>query len=198
MFTGLITHCGRLLGVEKQRLLLEVEASFAAERRLGESVAVDGCCLSVVSKADSHLSFDLGPETLRRTGLGQRVPGDFLNLELSLPVGGRLEGHFVLGHVDCTLPLAKLEKEEECYFLSFRIPVSYRKFCTSKGSVAIRGVSLTIARLEPLEEGEVLLSVMLLPVTWQRTNFQFLREGEPCEFEFDYLAKVVLEAQERS
>jgi riboflavin synthase len=176
MFTGLIQAVAPIVAWDGVRL--RVENPFGRVEP-GESVAVDGCCLTVV---DAGLTFELSPETVRRTCFGGRSVGDAVNLERSLRVGDRLGGHFVQGHVDtvgtCT------ERESAGDFERFRFDVGLSRLLIDKGSVALNGVSLTV-----VGPSDGVFDVWVIPETLARTNLGRLGVGERVNCEFDMLAK---------
>jgi riboflavin synthase len=152
----------------------------------GESVAVNGCCLTVVAAAGGRFEVQAGPETLARTNLGGRRPGDCVNLERALRVGDRLGGHFVQGHVDTTATLHERRREGEWEFLAFAIDPAWTPLLVPKGSIAVDGVSLTLVEVTP--EG---FSVMLIPHTLAVTTLGLIQPGDRVNIETDILAKHV-------
>ncbi len=187
MFTGLVEALGRVETREPEGagLRMTIRWPDLADRlALGESVAVNGCCLTVVSADGELFDVQAGPETLARTNLGDRRPGDPVNLERSLRVGDRLGGHFVQGHVDTTAELVERRPEGEWDFLAFRIDPEWPRLMVPKGSIAIDGVSLTLVDVGP--EG---FSVMLIPHTLAVTTLGTLKTGDRVNIEADMLAK---------
>src|SRR5689334_20498671 len=152
MFTGIIEHVGSVASLEtsdaggRLRVDLPGAPELAAGLSLGDSISVNGCCLTVAERGAAHFCADLSGETPRRTSLGQKKPGDPLNLERPLAAGARLGGHFVQGHVDGTGNVAALTPEGESWWLSVRIPDQLHRYVAEKGSIAIEGISLTVAR----------------------------------------------------
>ena len=187
MFTGLVEELGRLEWLRRG----EGEAQLAVQApgispgvRIGDSIAVNGCCLTVTVAQDGLLVFDLLEETLKKTNLGALKPGSGVNLERSLAVGGRLGGHFVQGHVDTTIALCRTEKHGGDLRLDFELPAEFAGYLAYKGSVAINGVSLTVA-----EVGEDSFTVWIIPHTASATNLGSLHAGERVNLECDMLAK---------
>lgn len=189
MFTGLIESTGvvrakELLG-ESARL--EVSCGAIAEgSNVGDSIAVNGCCLTAVTVAKEAMAFDVGIETLRRTSLGGLAPGDRVNLERSLRVGDRMGGHFVTGHVDAVIRLLDRVESGEWATFWFELPASHAAQVASQGSVALDGISLTV-----VEVHEDRFSIMLIPHTLQATTFGQKRAGDRVNLETDVLAKYV-------
>jgi riboflavin synthase len=195
MFTGLVEALGQVerIVVENagKRLTLAWPGLSAGDPLLlGESVAVNGCCLTVVEAEPGGGRFDVqaGPETLLRTNLGDKVAGDPVNLERALRVGDRLGGHFVQGHVDATAALRERRPVGEWEFLAFDLDPAWSPLMVAKGSIAVDGVSLTLVDVEPGR-----FSVMLIPHTLAVTTLGSLRPGDRVNIETDMLAKHVRE-----
>lgn len=189
MFTGIVSERGRVaaLGRENGSGRLEIDAPDTAPRvAIGDSVAVDGCCLTVVAAGGARLSFDLSPETLARTALGELRPDGVVNLEPALRAGDPLGGHYVQGHVDAVGHIRALEPEGAGVRMRVEVPPQVLRYCVEKGSLAVAGVSLTIAELGADE-----VAVALIPHTLQATTLGELRPGSPVNLEADVLAKYV-------
>lgn len=189
MFTGIVQSTGRIASVAPREggMRLWVEAgALALEARLGDSVAVDGCCLTVVEAAGGRVAFDVVPETLRRTTLRRRAGGDAVNLELPLRPADRLGGHFVQGHVDAVAKIVSREASGDDVVMTFRTPKALKGQVVEKGSVAIDGVSLTVMGV-----GRGTFSVALIPHTLAITTLGARAEGDEVNVEGDILAKYV-------
>jgi len=189
MFTGLVREVGEVIWLRRtdQAIQLRIAAPRTGARaRTGESVAVNGCCLTVSAQREKQLMFDLLEESLDRTNLGQLKPGDRVNLERALRLDGRLGGHFVQGHVDCTAEVVKVTEKRPDLRLDIALPPEFARYVAFKGSIAINGVSLTVAEL-----GETSFAVWIIPHTLQNTNLRKLHEGDTVNLEFDVLAKYV-------
>jgi riboflavin synthase len=189
MFTGLIEALGvvrEVIPTGAGRDLLIESSAIAVELSLGESVAVNGCCLSVVSHDSQTCRFQAGPETLRRTNLGDLGQGDRVNLERSLRVGDRLGGHIVQGHIDGVGRVDRLLSDGDWVLFWFTCPPELAAQMVSKGSVAVDGVSLTLVDVE-----ESRFSVALIPHTLAHTTLGFKKPGDPVNLETDLLAKYV-------
>lgn len=189
MFTGLVEALGivKEVRVEEQgRLLVLAEPGLARELAIGESVAVNGCCLTVISIADEAFGFQAGPETLSKTNLGELKAGDPVNLERALRVGDRLGGHWVQGHVDGVGSIAAREVQGEWVTLWFACPAELTRQMVSKGSIAVDGVSLTLVSVERDR-----FSVALIPHTLEVTSLGRKRPGAMVNLETDILAKYV-------
>jgi riboflavin synthase len=192
MFTGLVQTLGTVEQLRQQppgvRLVIRA-AEVAAEAKIGDSVAVNGCCLTVVSVDGETLAFDAGAETLSRTNLGKLSEGSPVNLECSLKVGDQLGGHFVTGHIDAVGWLDQRQDDADWSTFWFRTPPQLTRQMVSKGSIAVDGVSLTLVEVEPER-----FSVALIPHTLQVTTLGRLRVGDPVNLETDVLAKYVEKA----
>lgn len=195
MFTGIVEAVGRVSGLERgeRRARLEIdEARLAAEVRVGESVAVGGACLTVTEAAGGRMAFDAVRETLDRTALGELAVDARVNLERALRADGRLDGHFVQGHVDGTGRVRALRREGEDVRLELGAPGELVELLVEKGSVAVDGVSLTVVGVE---EGG--FDVALVPHTLEATTLGALAEGTRVNLEADVLGKYVKRYVER-
>jgi riboflavin synthase len=186
MFTGLIESVGTVKVLEPRgndAARLVIEAPFADELSLGESVAVNGCCLTVTGK-EGGVSFDLLVETLNRTNLGTLKPGSRVNLERALRADGRFGGHFVQGHIDTTAEVLSAEPKGNDLNLVISIPRQGVRYFIEKGSIAVNGVSLTVASLNAESFG-----LWIIPHTLQETNLGNLKQGDRVNLEYDLIAK---------
>jgi len=193
MFTGLVESLGRIVDVTRAAggLRLVVRADQVSELTPGESVAVNGVCLTVVEAAAQGVAFDVSPETARVTTLGALEPGALVNLERSLKADARVGGHFVQGHVDATGRIEDLRQEGDSRRLTVGVPAELMPLFVHKGSVAVDGVSLTVASLDDARHR---FDVQLIPFTWQHTKFSASRTGDPVNVECDILGKYVARA----
>ena len=189
MFTGLVREVGEVGWLRRtdQAVQLMVIAPRTASRvARGESVAVNGCCLTVATHRDKQLMFDLLEESLQRTNLGNVKPGDPVNLERALRVDGRLGGHFVQGHVDCKAQVISVTEKGPDVRLEISLPAELARYAAFKGSIAVNGVSLTIAEITDSS-----FTVWIIPHTLEATNLGDLQDGDTVNLEFDVLAKYV-------
>ncbi|MDX6505373.1 MAG: 3,4-dihydroxy 2-butanone 4-phosphate synthase / cyclohydrolase [Gaiellaceae bacterium] len=187
MFTGIVRERGRVASAVQNGggVHLRIEAAETASgAEPGDSVAVAGCCLTVTIAGDGALEFDAVPETLARTTLGRLEAGSHVNLEPALRAGEPLGGHFVQGHVDGRGHVVKLEPEGDGARLNVVLDPGLSRYCVEKGSVAIDGVSLTIAALQ--DDG---VEIALVPFTLEHTTLAGLRAGDEVNVEVDLLAK---------
>jgi riboflavin synthase len=185
MFTGIVREVGTVDTCDGSRLVVAGPGT-AAGVAVGDSVSVAGVCLTVVEAGEGRLAFDVVPETLSRTALAQLEPGNSVNLEPALRVGDPLGGHVVQGHVDAVGRVRSLEPEEESRRVWIDAPESVVRYCLEKGSIAVDGVSLTVATLD--DEG---FEVALIPHTLEVTTLGRLAPGDQVNLETDVLAKVV-------
>jgi riboflavin synthase len=193
MFTGLIDTTGRVSGFQRShagaRLSIEVQWPDTDAPRAGDSVAVNGACLTALEPGPGSFSADLSPETLSRTLIGALRPGDAVNLERALRVGDRVGGHFVQGHVDTVVRLLDIEGEGRFARWRLSLPSDVRGEVAEKGSVALNGVSLTVAYT-----GDDYFEVALIPQTLHATTLCHFRAGARLHLETDVLAKYVVRA----
>lgn len=186
MFTGLVESTGSVRSLERRgdAARLTLETPLAPALSLGESLAVNGCCLTVTATDGGSASFDLLGETLARTNLGGLAPGVRVNLERALRADGRFGGHFVQGHIDTTTKVISAETKGADLNLIIALPEAGARYLIEKGSIAVNGVSLTVASL-----GEDRFGLWIIPHTLQETNLGDLRAGSPVNLEYDMLAK---------
>lgn len=189
MFTGIVEETGRVVSFTRTtaawRLVVEARTVLAGTA-VGDSIAVNGCCLTVVENSGGRLQFDLLEETCRLTNLPAVAPGGPVNLERSLRPDGKMGGHFVSGHVDGTGTIATLEPRGADRYLRVKYPAAFRGLLVPKGSIAIDGVSLTVVEVQ-----DDWFSIWLIPHTMTVTNLGARRAGEAVNLEFDLLAKYV-------
>ncbi|PQO26090.1 riboflavin synthase [Blastopirellula marina] len=189
MFTGLVETQGKVVALKPEgpgvRLSLE-SPLIAGSAEIGDSIAVNGCCLTVVSIAENVVDFEAGEETLKRTNLGQLENGSVVNLERSLQLGARLGGHLVTGHIDTTATLVERNDDGEWCTMWFEVPKEYARQMASKGSVAIDGISLTL-----VDVTDTRFSVALIPHTLDATTLGGRKQGDTVNIETDLLAKYV-------
>lgn len=183
MFTGIVESLGEVVACMESRLV--VAATFD-QVVLGESIAVDGVCLTVSGSGDGTLEFDLAEETTDRTTLGQVAPGTRVNLERSLRIGDRLGGHIMQGHVDGVAVISGVEQLESSNQVTFEVPPRIQRYLIEKGSVAVDGISLTVAGVTPRS-----FWVAVIPETSKRTTLGSKRTGDNVNIEIDQIAKYI-------
>ncbi len=193
MFTGLVESVGQLVEVSPHAggLRARIAAPFAGELGAGESVAVNGVCLTTIAHSSASFDVDIGPETLAVTSLGHLRSGAPVNLERAMRADQRFGGHFVQGHVDATGQITALQTEAEFSRLAVSFPAAFARNLIPRGSIAIDGISLTVAQL-----GNGVFEVMLIPFTMAHTNLQAAHVGTVVNLEFDMLGKYVVRTAE--
>jgi riboflavin synthase len=188
MFTGIVEETGEVVRREETEggLRLHVQASFAGELEVGQSVAVSGACLTVEAVDDETFSLFLSRETVEKTYLGEVAVGDVVNLERALPADGRFDGHFVQGHVDGTAEMVDVEQIGDDWTFTFSLPAEMGRYVVPKGSICVDGISLTVA---DLRDGA--FDVAIIPETYRLTNLAAKAAGDPVHLEVDVVAKYV-------
>jgi riboflavin synthase alpha subunit len=191
MFTGLIESVGRIDRIDRQPggIRIALSAAVAGELSLGESLAVNGVCLTVVERDGTRVVADVSPETARVTTLGAVGEGALVNLERSLRADARIGGHFVLGHVDGTATIAAVIEEGDAHRLTVEFPEALSQYIVVKGSIAVDGVSLTVASVDGNR-----FDVQIIPFTWTHTNLAGARVGTLVNLECDILGKYAVSA----
>ena len=193
MFTGLIEAVGEIAEVKPTPggLRLRLTTGMAPELVNGDSLAVNGVCLTVVSADAQGVHADVSPETARVTTLGGLKRGTVVNLERPLRADARLGGHFVQGHVDATAPIEELREDGDSFWLTIKYPPAVAPYIVRKGSIAVNGISLTVAGVD-----ERHFDVQIIPYTWTHTSLHTLKRGDLVNLECDILGKYVARAIE--
>jgi len=189
MFTGIVERVGALEAIERgaKGARLKIRApEVASTLQVASSIAVNGCCLTVVKTSGDVFAADLSGETLRRTTFGELKAGARVNLERPLTTGKELGGHFVQGHVDGVGRIARLAPEGNNWWLAVRVPQELGRYIATRGSIAVDGISLTIAAWQ-----DGIVDLAIIPFTYTHTNLQSLTVGDPVNVECDVLAKYV-------
>jgi riboflavin synthase len=194
MFTGIVEEAGRVVEFIRNatgaRLVVRAPL-VSSDMRVGDSVAVNGCCLTITARDGDVLSFDLLEETLRCTNLKNLRPDSLVNFERALAANARLGGHFVQGHVDCAASVRSFTRHGSDYRLEVGVPRECAHYVAFKGSIAINGISLTVA--EALPEAAV---IWIIPHTMEVTNLREIKAGDLVNVEFDVLAKYIERMQQ--
>jgi riboflavin synthase len=193
MFTGLIEAVGEISDVKPidAGYRLRIASNVAAGLQAGESIAVNGVCLTVVDHTPVSFSAEIGPETAKVTSLGNLKPGSSVNLERAMAASGRFGGHIVLGHVDGTGTIESIRAEADFWWVTVAYPHVLAPYVIHRGSIAIDGISLTIAKLE-----RETLDVQIVPFTWAHTNLRNSHPGDRVNLECDMVGKYVVRALE--
>ena len=189
MFSGIIETIGTITAIDhfQEGVRLTLSATIPlAELSIGESICVNGTCLTVTSMSDTALSFDVSAESLRRTNLGDLTPGDQVNLERSLRLNDRLSGHVVFGHVDGIGHVKTIQPEGDSFLYTFAIPPELSRYLVEKGSVAVDGISLTVFHCQPTE-----FTCAIIPHTHQVTTLHGKEPGDRVNIETDMQAKYI-------
>lgn len=186
MFTGIITHLGKLAAIKQSCYTISADQSFFTKLDKGESVSINGVCLTVVDKGEASFSVDCMPETEAKTNIKYLKVGDLVNLELPATPSSILSGHIVQGHADGTARLASIRKKGNSYILKFSLPERLSKYIVNKGSIAVNGISLTL-----IETGKDFFTVGIVPYTWRNTMLYTIKLGDLINIEVDILAKYL-------
>ncbi len=192
MFTGIIERIGAVAAIAEEggSRCLSIVTGFC-DLALGESVAVDGVCLTVARLAGANADFFVSPETIGRSTLGRLRQGAAVNLERSATLSTPLSGHLVQGHVDGRARLVRVDAAGDARRIELSVPATLRRYCVEKGSIALNGVSLTLNGVGEPREGGFAIAIMLIPHTWTHTNLQRCAVGDDLNIEVDVLAKYV-------
>ena len=191
MFTGLIEDVGSVAEVKSagSGFRIHVTTRLAGDLTPGDSLAVNGVCLTVISCAHDGIYADVAPETARVTSLSRMKPGLKVNLERPLRADGRVGGHFVQGHVDATGTIEEIREEAEAFWVTVLYPPAMASLIVRKGSIAVDGISLTVAGVDQQR-----FDVQIIPFTWTHTNLRHAAAGDTVNLEFDILGKYVARA----
>lgn len=185
MFTGIVEEVGSVTQLEGYRMSVAASLVMGA-MKLGDSMAVNGACLTVVEMGAKEFSVDLSPETLRRTSLGDLAPGKAVNLERPLAVSDRLGGHIVQGHVDATGRLTSSKPEADCIILRVRCPKKMMRYIVEKGFITVDGISLTVVNKDTAS-----FTLSVIPYTLEHTNLKDKAPGDRINLESDIVAKYI-------
>jgi len=193
MFTGLIEAIGEVAEMKPtpSGFRLRLTTSMAPEISPGDSLAVNGVCLTAVASDDLGIHADISPETARVTGLGSLQRGALVNLERPLRADARLGGHFVQGHVDATGTIEEIRPDGQSFWLTVRYPALLAPYIVRKGSIAVNGISLTVAGLD-----ERRFDIQIIPYTWEHTNLHLAKPGDAVNLECDIVGKYVVRVAE--
>ena len=185
MFSGIVENIGEITKIKDSKIYLKTP--LLKEISIGQSVAHDGVCLTVSNVLADSYEVELMPETFAKSHFKQKKTGDFINLERSLKINDRLDGHLVQGHTDCVGTIVSIENIENSYLIKIKINSNYEKYLVNKGSITVNGVSLTVVNIK-----NNIFSVSIVPYTWKNTNFKFLKKADLVNIETDILAKYLV------
>lgn len=186
MFTGIINHLGKLEKIKKSVYTFSAEKSFLKKIKKGESVAINGVCLTVINKEKNRFSVEVMPETLRRTMFGELQIQDYVNLELPVSINNLFSGHIVQGHIDGVGIIESIKKMGNSRIFKFKVKKNISKYLIEKGSIAVNGISLTI-----IEAKRDFFTVGIIPHTWKKTMLKYSKIGDKVNIEIDVIAKYV-------
>ena len=185
MFTGIVEEIGKILSIKEQEICIEAK-KVLENTKAGDSIAVNGVCLTVRKILKSAFSADISPETYRVTSFSQQKTGSYVNLERAMLLHGRFGGHIVTGHIDGVGKIKSLKNDGDCYELEVLLEESDLKYVVKKGSITINGISLTIAEIR-----KNAVTIAVIPHTYENTSLKYLKIGEAINIETDILAKYV-------
>ncbi|MFC1767779.1 riboflavin synthase [Candidatus Margulisiibacteriota bacterium] len=189
MFTGIIEDTGKikkLVRKKDRQMVVVYSKELSLELKIGDSVAVNGVCLTVTNRVMRDFEAEVVPETMSKTTLGSLKVGDLVNLERAMKMEGRFDGHVVTGHIDCRSTILEINSDSKGLIFEIVIPASFSKYIIDKGSISVDGVSLTIAKVKKGSFG-----VAVIPHTFNRTNLRHKKAGDLVNLEFDVLGKYV-------
>ena len=189
MFTGIITDLGKIVEIKNTDSVyykIAVNSSFTKDLKLGDSISIDGTCLTVINFGQDFFELQLIPETVAKTAFKYKQIGSTVNLEKALKIGDKLDGHLVQGHIDEVAKVIHFTHNQDNWVLEVEIPENYRKFIAYKGSICLNGVSLTVSKKTPTG-----LEVSLIKHTIENTNLGDLKTGDILNFEVDVIARYV-------
>ena len=190
MFTGIVQKIGLIENVDRNIDSIDfyISTPIANDLKSGQSISHNGICLTITDLKNNNYTTTAVEETIQKTTIKNWRPGDYINLEKSLVYGNTMDGHIVQGHIDCTAVCTKILKKEAGYYFTFKYPQKFQDLIYQKGSIAINGVSLTIAKI--LDQNTE-LEVAIIPHTFEQTTFKNLKINDLVNFEFDSFAKQI-------
>ncbi|MBM4158825.1 MAG: riboflavin synthase [Ignavibacteria bacterium] len=197
MFTGIVTDMGKIISrrIKGDSIYFIVEPTtknYLKDIKKGDSIAINGACMTITGKKGNQFNFTTINESLSKTNLSVLKTGEYVNLEKPMRINATLDGHIVQGHVDTTGKVHKINKLKDSREYFFTFDSKYRNNIIYVGSIAINGVSLTVAQIEKETKKEVLIKIAIIPHTYEVTNFRYMKIGDPVNIEFDMLGKYVL------
>lgn len=197
MFTGIVTDIGKVLrttpkGDSIRFLIAPSKKGYLKDRRKGDSIAINGACMTIESLKNNIFEFTTVKESLSKTNLGDLRIGSYVNLEKPMKLSESFDGHIVQGHVDATGTVYKINKLKDSWEFFFEFPNKFKKNIIYVGSISVNGISLTIAQIVRETKNSVIIKVAIIPHTYSATNFKYLTPGDRINLEFDMLGKFVM------
>ena len=186
MFTGIISYIGKVKNFQNSQLLVKADRSLIKQVKNGDSVAVNGVCLTVIDKRADLFQVEVMPETLKRTALGGLKSGDIVNLELAMKAADRFAGHIVQGHIDGVAAVKSIKQKGNSHIFTFEVPKQLGRYIVEKGSIAVNGISLTV-----IDASNKTFTVGIIPYTWRHTMLSSAKVGDRVNIEVDILAKYL-------
>ncbi len=188
MFTGIIETLGKVRAIQNKgrNRIFVIESNIASALKISDSIAINGCCLTVIKREKETIAVEAISETYRNTNLISLQKGDYVNLERALKISDRLDGHLVQGHIDEVAPIISIRKTSDWVAMEIRISETNRNFIVAKGSIAVDGISLTIAKCNTLK-----FTTNIIPFTYEHTNLKYKKVGDMVNLEFDIIAKYL-------
>lgn len=195
MFTGIVEGMGKIESVndrgDSKKFSVSVEENFLNDIRIGDSISINGACMTVEQYSSTNFQFTTIKESLSKTNLGNLIQGSYINLEKSMRMNAKIDGHIVSGHIDAVGLVDKIIENEDSWEFFIKFSNKFSDNIIYKGSIAINGVSLTIAEIVKEGNKNTTIRISIIPHTFNHTNFKFLREGDIVNIEFDLLGKYV-------
>lgn len=196
MFTGIVTDMGKILKMQTKgdSIIFTVQPTiknYLKGVNKGSSIAINGACMTITEKKGNVFTFTTVNESLQKTNLGDLKIGSYVNLEKPMQINSTIDGHIVQGHVDTTGHVKKIIKLKDSWEYFFTFPAKFRDNIIYVGSIAINGVSLTIAQIVKETKKDILIKIAIIPHTWKVTNFRYMKPGDRVNIEFDMLGKFV-------
>ena len=186
MFTGIISHIGKVKSFQNNQLLVKADRSLIKQVKNGDSVAVNGVCLTVIDKRADLFQVEVMPETLKRTALGGLKSGDIVNLELAMKAADRFAGHIVQGHIDGVATVKSIKQKGNSRLFTFEVPKQLGRYIVENGSIPVNGISLTV-----IDARNKTFTVGIIPYTWRHTMLSSAKVGDRVNIEVDILAKYL-------
>lgn len=195
MFTGIVEGMGKIESAndrgDSKKFSVSVEENFLNDIRIGDSISINGACMTVEEYSSANFQFTTIKESLSKTNLGNLIQGSYINLEKSMRMNAKIDGHIVSGHIDAVGLVDKIIENEDSWEFFIKFSNKFSDNIIYKGSIAINGVSLTIAEIVKEGNKNTTIRISIIPHTFNHTNFKFLREGDIVNIEFDLLGKYV-------